>query len=62
MDRADARSLMGRVARRHELLFTLHTVVFLPDRGELELSVCSRTVSAPDRETTRFSLAELLSR
>ena len=62
IDLADARSLMGRVARRHELLFTLHTVLFLPDRGELEFSVCSRTVSAPDRETMRFSLAELLSR
>lgn len=62
VDRAGARSLMGRVARRHELLFTLHTVLFLPDRGEFEFSVCSRTVSAADRETTRFSLAELLSR
>lgn len=57
-----ARALMSSVARRYERLFTLHTVYFLPDRRELELSVSTRTTPAAEIEPVRFSLKDLLTR
>lgn len=57
-----ARVLMSSVARRHQRLFTLHTVYFLPDRRALELSVSTRTIPAAEIEPVRFSLDDLLTR